>query len=93
MSTPGILGVAASWLGDLDTVLRVLNGGMEEEEEIILDLWLSMVVSGEPLGRGSGDDGNLQAMELVKGPTVHGQNLKPRDRVMWPRGNAQQAEI
>lgn len=66
---------------------------MEEEEEIILQLWLSMVVSSEPLGCGSGDDGNLQAMELVKGPTVHGRNLKPRDRMTWPRGNAQQEEI
>lgn len=37
---------------NLDMVLHVLNGGMEEEEEIILDLWLSMVVSSEALGRG-----------------------------------------
>lgn len=66
---------------------------MEEEEEIILDRWLSMVVSSEPLGRGPGDDGNLQAREPAKGPTVHGQNLKPRDGMMWPRGHAQQAEL
>lgn len=41
---------------------------------------------------GSGNDGNFQAMELVKGLIVRGQNLKPWDRMTWPRWNVQQEE-
>lgn len=52
MSPQESRGVPASWLGDLGTALPVLSWGVGEEEEIILDLLLSMVVPSGPLGCG-----------------------------------------